>query len=558
MTKKHYPLLALTVYILLYLLPLGARPLFVPDEVRYGEVPREMIASGDWLVPRLDGLQYFEKPVLGYWLHAGSIMIFGENRFALRLPSALAVGLSALLVFLLVRHAVSRDGISSGVRDASLAVLIFLTCFEVVAVGTFTVLDSLLAFFLTATMTAFYFAGEAPAGSGREKSFLLLAGIACGLAFLTKGFLAFAVPVVALLPWLVWQGRMRDIFRMAWLPLLAAVLVALPWSILIHLREPDFWRFFFWNEHVRRFLADNAQHRESFWFFFITAPAMFLPWAFVMPAGIAGLKDRLQLTNARSRLLRFALCWLLFPFLFFSASSGKLLTYILPCFPPFAILMALGLDSALRQGRKRLFQAGVATMAGLFALLLVGLVGLQIFAPQDLHPYTRTWKWLMAANGLALMIFFCLRAMRSQRPGMTILSIAMAPVTLLAGLHFIMPDLTIEKKAPGPLLIRHRRDITPQTIIISGEEPLQAVCWFFQRRDVLLLGGAGELAYGLTRNDGPPRQLDVRGAAGIIRHNRGRTVLIARARNYRQWQEYLPEPIILDSSGLTGYVFAMY
>ena len=103
-----YACLLLCFYLFAYLLPLGARDLFVPDETRYAEVPREMIASGDWAVPHLNGLRYFENPALGYWVHAASQLLFGENDFAVRLPSALSVGLSALLVFFLVQRGRGR------------------------------------------------------------------------------------------------------------------------------------------------------------------------------------------------------------------------------------------------------------------------------------------------------------------------------------------------------------------------------------------------------------------------------------------------------------------
>jgi hypothetical protein len=99
--KKSY-VAAIGIFVLLYIVPLGIRPIILPDESRYAEIPREMIVSGDWIVPHLDGLRYFEKPVLGYWLNALSIKLFGENAFAVRFPSALATGISAFIVFMLV------------------------------------------------------------------------------------------------------------------------------------------------------------------------------------------------------------------------------------------------------------------------------------------------------------------------------------------------------------------------------------------------------------------------------------------------------------------------
>ena len=80
--------LHLLLFLAVFLLTLGVRPLFSPDETRYAEAAREMLESGDWIVPRLNGTCYFEKPILGYWAFAGSMKLFGRNAFALRLPSA--------------------------------------------------------------------------------------------------------------------------------------------------------------------------------------------------------------------------------------------------------------------------------------------------------------------------------------------------------------------------------------------------------------------------------------------------------------------------------------
>ena len=341
-TKTGYVLLLLMFFLLAYILPLGSRYLAVPDETRYGEIAREMVSGGDWVAPHYNGVRYFEKPILGYWAHAVSLMVFGENNFAVRFPSVLSVGLSALLIFLLVRRMYRKEA-EDEYSPAALAALAFLSCFIVFGVGVTAVLDSLFSFFLTATITAFCMALEEQPGSRTEKGFLGLAGLACGLAFLTKGFLAFALPVLVLLPYLIWERRYRDLLRMSWLPILTAILVALPWSLAIYFQEPDFWRFFFWNEHIRRFMADNAQHKQSFWFFFLTAPGIFLPWIFMAPAAISGIKARLFEPTARGRLIRLCLCWLILPFLFFSFASGKLITYILPCIPPFAVLTAMGL-----------------------------------------------------------------------------------------------------------------------------------------------------------------------------------------------------------------------
>jgi len=422
-------------------------------------------------------------------------------------------------------------------------------------VGNTAVLDSLFSFFLTATITAFFFATESSPRSAREKGFLFLAGLSCGLSFLTKGFLGFAVPVLAVAPYLVWQRRYADLLRMSWLPILTAIVVSLPWSIAIHLREPDFWRFFFWNEHIRRFMADNAQHKESFWFFFLTAPGMFIPWVFMVPAAVPGIKTRLFEQRAPGRLLKFCLCWLVLPFLFFSFSKGKLLTYILPCFPPFAILIAFGLLHVLKKDtRSRLFQGGIVANTILFSLILVAFLYVQLFGFNGFRPYSQAWKAVMVVNGLAYFVLFLAWAFRSRTTVSKTLLLGLSPLLLFFVVHFTIPDLTREVKSPGPILEQYAQYIDSKDIVISDENSIRAVGWYLKRNDVYLLGGTGELDYGLKYKDAAGRLLDMQTAVDLIQNNRGRAVLIARVKHIARWRDQLPQPVFQNQSGPEGYV----
>jgi len=550
--------LLVAFFLIAYVLPLGARDLLVPDETRYAEIPREMIASGDWVVPHLNGVRYFEKPVLGYWLHAGSLLLFGQNRFAVRLPSALAAGLSALLLFFPVFQTRREDDRERVGTTAFLTALVFLSCFEVFGVGNTALLDSLFALWVTGTIVAFFLATEKPPGSASEKGLLLLTGVACGLAFLTKGFLAVALPVLVLAPYLIWQGRYRDLLRMSWLPLLIAVLVTLPWSILIHLREPDFWHYFFWVEHFRRFLETNAQHRRPFWFFFATAPGLFLPWTFMIPAALIGIRKRLHSNTPEGRLLRLAACWLVLPFLFFSASKGKLLTYILPCFPPFSLLMALGLSHLLAKGKNKAFQVGAVAAALFFALLLVGLILLQTFGYQGFRLYSHPQMTAMAIIGLAGLVFSCFWSARSRNATSKVILLGLAPLLLYFGAHFAIPDLVVEESAPGRLLARHHDLIQPGTVLIADKDVAGAVCWTYKRDDVYVLGSPGELDYGLRYRDASGRLLDLPTTARLIADHPGQTVLVARAKRFRDQRASLPRPTSEDDSGPEGFVLLTY
>lgn len=553
MNKQYFSILLLFLFLILYLLPLAGRPLFIQDETRYAEIPREMIQTGDWVVPRINGLRYFEKPALGYWLTTISLKSFGENNFAVRLPSALTTGLTILLIIFLSSRNCQAESCAP-----HLAALVYMTSLGVAAIGTFAILDAPLTFFLTATLVSFFFAQEQSPGSTRELSLLFLSGVFAGFAFLTKGFLAFAVPVLTVGPYLIFQGRWRDTLRMLWGPVLGAILISLPWSMLIHFREPDFWHYFFWNEHVRRFLSDSAQHEQPFWFFIAVLPAMFLPWIMMAPAVGIGLWKKQWICRSEYRLLVFCLCWFVFPFLFFSASKGKLITYILPCFPPLAILTGLGLDQLLSNTKVKNMQRGIFVTILLASGALLTLTGLQLFGSEQVQLFQRTWKWLLLSSGLIAMIMFLKAAYRNEQVGYKIIFFALSIAALIFAAHFTIPNVTLNMKAPGPLIKRNEQFITPATYVLSGDEVVRAVCWYLKRDDIFLVERAGELQYGLDYEKERYRKLSPQAAGKFVRNNRGRTVLICTHKDYSRWQPFLPPPVSIDSSGSNGYLLLRY
>ena len=554
--KRHFLLLVFSFYFLCYILPLGAAGLFTPDETRYAEIPREMIASGDWVVPHLNGLRYFEKPVLGYWVHAASLVIFGENNFAVRLPSAISVGLSALLIFVMARYISTSDEKNNGYLPA-LAALVFISCFGVFGIGNIAVLDNLFSLFLTASIAVFYFASEEQPRSSREKYFLVLSGISCGLAFLTKGFLAFAIPVLTIAPYLVWERRYTDIIRMSWVPILVAVLIVLPWGLLIHAREPDFWHFFFWNEHIRRFMEDNAQHKESFWYFFKASPGLFMPWTFLIPAAVVGLKPLINDRSEQARMIRFSLCWFVFPFLFFSASSGKLLTYILPCFPPFALLMFYGLVNIFYKRQNSIFKWGITVTGLFFGLILFALLYVQLVGFNDFHLFREPWKVIMFANSLIVIIVFCFWTIKSSKINNKILLTGISPFFFFFIVHFVIPDTTVVRKIPGAVL-ENLQNINNQNIVISDEKAISAACWYLKRDDIYLINYDGELNYGLSYPDSRQRVIKLNSVAGFINENREKTVLIGKAKKLERWKDRLPVPVSQNTSGPDGYALWKY
>ncbi len=546
---KKTSVIVVGLYILLYLVPLGIHPVFIPDETRYAEIPREMIASGDWVVPHLNGLRYFEKPVLGYWMEAASILLFGESAFAIRFPSALAAGISGLILFFLARR--FAGGYSTGVLTSA----IFLTFLEVIGVGSFCVLDSLLSLFITAAMAVFFFAymEEEPS---KKAGLLVLSGIFCGLAFLTKGFIGFAIPLVAVVPFFVWERRWEAMLKLCWIPVVVAALVSLPWAVLIYLREPDFWHFFFWNEHIRRFISDNAQHTKPFWYFLFLFPGAALPWTFLFPSTISGLLR----SGLERPVVRFAVCWFLFPFLFFSFSHGKLLTYILPCFPPLALLTGEGLCNNFSERGKRAYATGALSLALMTAVAAIALAVVLLFDINGFGHYIPTWQGTLATAGLLSWMFFLILSLRVSAYQKKILLFAAAPMLLMFGSHFFLAHASFEHKEPGEFLLHHAQKIRPDMILISDEAMVGAVCWFYKRSDVYLLASPGELLYGIRFADSKYRLLSLEQFKALVsqKHKAGRVALIVQGKNYKNWANNLPKPMFVSINDPDGFVFSQY
>jgi len=541
------PSMLIGVFLLLYIVPLGVRPLVIPDETRYAEVPREMLAEGDWIVPRLNGLRYFEKPPLGYWLNVLAIRAFGENAFAIRLPSAISAGLTAVLLFLWARR------FGGDAATPWLAVAVFLLSFEVLAVGVFSVLDSTLSLFVTAAILSLYFAYESQA-FGSRSILLILAGVACGLAFLTKGFLALAVPAVVIVPYAVWQGRLKICLRTAWVPLAVASLVALPWALAIHRREPDFWRYFFWVEHVERFTSPGGgQHPAPFWFYAPILLAGAMPWTLLIGPIVQGLRH----ANRRQPTMRLAICWFVLPLLLFSASSGKLGTYILPCFPPLALLIAVGLLQCLKEGDTRGFVVGTWMLLAGAACLLLALV-VALFLVPGMSDRVKIGEWGIAAAGLVLWVVACRAAIVRQHVHARLGLYCAGPVLFLFSWHFIFAAALPPEKAPGESLLSHASNVPAGSVLVAENRFVGAVCWFYGRDDVLITGRVGEYAYGLNYPDSQNRKLDVEQVKELIL-DQARTkpvVLVLGVKDYAQYEGQLPKPRCEDKR--EGLVWAEY
>jgi len=507
---KFYASILLLMYVVIYILPLGVRPIMIPDEVRYAEIPREMIVDENWVSPHLNGLRYFEKPVLGYWVTGISLQLFGDNAVAMRLPSALSAGLSALAVFILL------SGFSLRRTTALNAAMIYLSMLGVFLIGTMNILDSLFSFLLTAAFVSFYLS-HTEQDPKKRLAYLLSLGFFCGTAFLTKGFLAFVLLGAVIVPFVIWQRRWQELFTRGWIALLATVVVVAPWAIMIHLQEPEYWKYFFWEEHIKRFASEDAQHGEPVWFYLMYLPLLTLPWIGVLPVAlkslVAGDKKETGDSSKINDLVKFSALWCLIPFIFFSVSRGKLPTYILPCLAPLAVLLSVGLENYFNRAGKNAntakgFKVANGLVATFFILISLAIILIQTgIVGEPVWNDSETWKWLGLSIAFLSGAVFLVLSLKGLRVNKRISLQAISIVAVMIVISIGLPQRTADSKMPGEFLLKHTDIIKPDTILFSDDIMIHAVNWFYQRTDVYMTG-AGESRHGLSFEDSQHRLLE--------------------------------------------------
>ncbi|RWW90657.1 hypothetical protein BHE74_00007519 [Ensete ventricosum] len=477
----HVLLLAFAAF---YLLPLGLHGLWIPDETRYGQISQEMLLTGNWVSPHFMGIRYFEKPAAGYWLIALGQAVFGQNLFGVRIASALTTGLSVLLAYLIARR------LWNDPRKSFACALLYLSFGLVAGQAGYSNLDPQFTFWVNLSLVALWFALDSRTMRGRLSAWALL-GLACAMGFMTKGFLAWALPVLIAVPYMLWQRRLGELVRYGSLAVLVAVLVCLPWVLAIHIQEPDFWRFFFWNEHIRRFSADNAQHVRPWWFFLPIIAVACLPWAGLLPSTL-----RKTWQEKRQPAITFLALWLLLPLGFFSLSNGKLPTYIMPCLLPLALLMGHTLIDLISAGRARTiclngllnFVIGMAAM--------IGLIYLQIAKP--LYGNSHAEMFSLSLAFIVLLVWILANLLQAFRPltlwAMPALGIGLLVVLLPAG----MPAQIEDNEMPDQFVLEHLDELQPTHALLSNElGSASALSWRLKRPEVTLYDTEGELRYGL-------------------------------------------------------------
>ncbi len=502
---KPHVLIAAGALIMLYFGGLGAIPYFEPDEGRYTEIPREMLALKDFVLPHLNGVLYFEKPPLYYWFNALSMAVLGVGEFSSRFWSAMLGLLGLVPVFYL--GAKARPG-----RTAWLGVLILATSPLYLALAHLTIIDMTLTFFFTATLACFYLASEE---EDRSRARWLWYGAFAGAALtvLAKGLIGVVLPGGIAFAYLLLGSRWSVLKQVPWIRgTLLFLAIALPWHVLAALRSPDFLWFYFVHEHFLRYLTTVSDRTEPWWFFLPIVIWALLPWTAFLPASLASLARPAAL---RETLFRrpspelFLWLWAAEVVVFFSLSQSKLIPYILPALPPLAVLAALQVDEVLTRrqvpapwlkGLLLLALLGVALFGAAF--IWAGLGKIKAFSP----PGAVALPLLLAGAGCAALALLAAAFVAAGRWKRAVPAMALCAAASFGCMWSAGPAIAQNRdvkgfaafiqshEQPGDLVFAYR--FYPQTLPV------------YLRRPIGVAAFEGELAFGISKL--PAREREAR------------------------------------------------
>ena len=387
---------------LLYLAHIGTRPLANPDEGRYASIGAEILRTNEWIVPHLNGLIYFEKPPLGYWLTALGEKIFGVTLFGARFFNALATLLTCGVLYVFCRRFLPK-------KVGLCAAILYGTSGLPFGLSQVLTLDNFLTFFLTTTLLLFAW-GFLEENETRATYCFYGAYLFMALTVLTKGLIGLVFPALIGFPWLLFTGHWRKLNRAClFRGTLLFLVIAVPWHVAVQRKYECFFNFYFWHEHFERYLTDTHLRGKP-WYFLPTAFLCgLMPWTFFLPRLT---KNALFGTrNCERQIVLFALLWMLGVVGFFSCSHSQLIPYILPAVPAACLLMAVGL------GKTQVKNLRFESLLWALAFLATAVVGPSIVKKRALVPIPTDLVWIFESIliiGSVGALFWLMKSFRTS------------------------------------------------------------------------------------------------------------------------------------------------
>lgn len=387
----NFPALLLALWLLL---TAGWRPLAVPDEGRYAGIALDMARSGDWAVPLLNGLPFFHKPPLFYWITALVLKLAGPTLWAARTASLLGAWMMGMGLYLFIRRHAGQPQAWRGLMVLSTLPFFF-------GGAQYANLDMLVAGLISLTILAGAHAVLQAADGRPARAWVWLTYALAALGMLAKGLIGFVLPGAVLVLWLAWQRHWIGLWRLVSLPgLLVFAIIGLPWFFVMDQRFPGFFHYFFVYQHFQRFAETGFNNQLPFWFYPPALLLLTLPWSWrTVRAVRAAWKQRTSLPQKLyqpaamahpASLQRLWWAWLVVIVGFFSIPHSKLIGYILPCLPAWAALLAGWARAPAGSGCTPCRPALPAAAAGLCVAMIAAVALLPAPGTREAGQYLRT------------------------------------------------------------------------------------------------------------------------------------------------------------------------
>jgi 4-amino-4-deoxy-L-arabinose transferase-like glycosyltransferase len=466
------PMMALVIATCsLFLLRLDTA-LLEPEEARYSEIPRQMLAANEWIVPHYRGRPYYDKPPLLYWLVMLGYSAFGVHDWAARLVPGVCSALTVLVVLVWGRRIF-------GPRTAVWSALVLALTARFIYLGRMVATDAPLSLCVVAALACAHVALIGPSLRWR---WWLASGLACGFGLLAKGPVVFVLVGAPALTYVLLNCKSARPGIAAWLAYLGAALAcAAPWYIAVMARDPNFAEYFFWKHHVVRYVAP-FDHAKPFWFYLPGLLWGTLPWSLLLiPCTHRLWSGRAEFHKRRPPEVVFPLVAAIWCILFFSISGSKRVGYVLPVFAPLALVVGEQIERMLARGEvawPRLLPAVALLMTGIGAAALAA------------------FEYVPIGFGLVALILLLAAAVGafvkcgSMAPHSSFAAAAtIVFVACLTGIESILPAYA-ERFSLRREVMNVRAAATDSQSIVCFPRGWDSVCFYLQRSDVLVYSEA--------------------------------------------------------------------
>jgi 4-amino-4-deoxy-L-arabinose transferase-like glycosyltransferase len=452
-------------------------PLIDRDETRYAEIAREMLATGDWVVPKLNFQTYYDKPPLVYWLCATSFKLFGVSETSARFVPALA-SLATLVSTMYFGSRIFNR------RVGLLAGVVLLVSVGFAFTSRYLLLDSVLSLLVSLSLFTAY---EAIGKPRLKLGWWMASSVCVGLAVLTKGPIAIVLwlPPVFAFAWLSQTAANIRRWHCAVFGLLAATIAA-PWFIGVHLQDPKFLLELLYKHNVSRFFGDF--HSRPFWFFVPVLLVAGHPWSFLTLPYARFLLGRDESSrNKRVPAVGYLLLWSVWCLVFFSLSACKLPTYLLPAAPALALMLGHYLSEVLYNPTNpsdvfvRFWSARTATATTCFAGFSIVLFVIVWTDTISVSLFGWTVLWLMLLM-VSLFVITDRRQMKIVWPS----ALAIAFVFVAMAMHQMVPTYSRSQSLlDNALLLAGKLDLSKQPPIATIGHEFAEVPFYLDRSDIV-------------------------------------------------------------------------